>query len=110
MASAKLAKRMERKSQKVMAQAKKLGWAIASMKVMTVPTRTTNITGFLTCTRGSSLRKEPPRARTRICRSNRLRAWATPWATVLGVPSGTGGAGARPAPDAPGWFILFVSI
>ena len=30
----------------MIAQAKKLGWAIASIKVITVPTATTNITGF----------------------------------------------------------------
>ena len=48
MASAKLAKITVRKSQMVMDQVKMPGLAIASMKVITEPTRTTNITGFLT--------------------------------------------------------------
>ena len=56
--------------------------AIASMKVTTVPTRTTNITGFFTWTRGSSFLNEPTSAWARISRSNRLRASATPWAIV----------------------------
>jgi len=48
MASAKLAKRTVRKSQMVIDHEKVPGWATASQKEMTVPTSTTNITGFLT--------------------------------------------------------------
>ena len=47
MASAKLAKMTVRKSQAVMLQSKRLGWAMDSMNVTAVPTRTTNMTGFL---------------------------------------------------------------
>ena len=57
MASAKLAKMTVRNSQTVIDQVKMLGWAMASMKVITVPTSTTNMTGFLTWTRGSSFLK-----------------------------------------------------
>ncbi len=55
-ASAKLAKITVRKSQTVMDQVKVDGWAIASTKVTTVPTSTTNITGFRICTLGVSFR------------------------------------------------------
>jgi hypothetical protein len=57
-ASAKFAKSTVRKSQIVIDQVKIPGWATASMKVMTMPTKTTNMTGFFTCTRGSSFLKE----------------------------------------------------
>ena len=57
MASAKLAKMTVRNSQMVMDQSKMPGWAMASMKVTTVPTSTTNMTGFLIWTRGSSFLK-----------------------------------------------------
>ena len=87
MASAKLAKMTVRNSQAVIDQANRVGLAMASMKVITVPTSTTNMTGFLTCTRGSSFLKASIEARPRISRSNRLRASATPWATV-GVAGG----------------------
>ena len=88
MASAKLAKITVRNSQTVIDQANRVGVAMASMKVTTVPTSTTNMTGFLTCTRGSSFLKASMRARPRISRSNRLRASATPWATGRGRLSG----------------------
>ncbi len=52
--------------------------AMDSMNVMTVPISTTNMTGFLTCTRGSSLVIEPTRASFRISRSKRPRDSATP--------------------------------
>ncbi len=57
-ASAKLAKMRVKNSQTVMDQSNKPGCAIDSTKVITVPTRTTNITGFRICTRGSSFLKE----------------------------------------------------
>ncbi len=82
MASAKLAKATVRNSQTVMDQVKMPGWAMASIKVMTLPTRTTNMTGFFTWTRGSNFLRESTSAWRRISRSNRLRASATPWATV----------------------------
>ncbi len=53
-ASARLAKIVVSQSQTVMAQAKTLGSAIAATVVTTEPTSTTNITGFLIITRGSS--------------------------------------------------------
>ncbi len=81
MASAKLAKITVRKSQIVMLQKKIPPLAIDSMKVITVPTRTTNITGFLTWTRGSSFLNAPTDACPRISRSKRPRDSATPWAT-----------------------------
>ncbi len=49
-----------------------------SMKVTTVPTSTTNMTGFFTCTRGSSFLNESTSAWRRIWRSKRLLASATP--------------------------------
>ena len=54
MASAKLAKITVRNSHTVIDQEKVLGCLIASRKLMIVPTRTTNMTGFLIWTRGSS--------------------------------------------------------
>ena len=54
MASAKLAKSTVRNSQMVIDQVKMPGWAMASMKVMTVPTSTTNMTGFLIWSLGFS--------------------------------------------------------
>ena len=89
MASAKLAKITVKNSQIVMDQSKMPGWAIDSMKVTTVPTSTTNMTGFLICTRGSSFLKESMRARRRIWRSNKLRDSATPRGT-LGFGCGCG--------------------
>ena len=62
MASAKLAKITVRKSQTVMDQSNTPGCAIDSISVTTVPTSTTNMTGFLTCTRGSSFLKASTRA------------------------------------------------
>ena len=59
MASAKLAKSTVRNSQTVIDQLKTSECDTDSMNVMTVPIRTTNITGFFTCTRGSSLMKAP---------------------------------------------------
>jgi hypothetical protein len=58
MASAKLAKITVRNSQTVMDQLKVLGWAMASMKVITVPTSTTNITGFLISNAGFNFLNE----------------------------------------------------
>ena len=85
MASAKLAKMTVRKSQMVMDQVNFPGWAMASMRVMTEPTSTTNMTGLRNCTLGSNLVIESIRAWRRISRSKRLRASATPWACVAGV-------------------------
>ncbi len=53
-ASARLAKIVVSQSQTVIAQAKTLGSAIAETVVTTEPTSTTNMTGFLIMTRGSS--------------------------------------------------------
>ena len=57
-ASAKLAKRTVTKRVAVTTQSNTDGWKIDETKVTSVPSRTTNITGFLTCVRGSSLTKE----------------------------------------------------
>ena len=84
MASAKLAKMTVRKSQMVIDQVKMPGWAMASMKVITVPTSTTNMTGFLICSAGFSFLNESTSACRRISRSKRPRASATPWASVPG--------------------------
>ena len=73
MASAKLAKITVSTSQTVIDHVNVLGCAMASKKVMTEPTRTTNITGFLTWTRGSIFLNEPRRAWRRIWRSKRPR-------------------------------------
>ena len=54
MASAKLAKSTVRNSQMVIDQLKMPPCAMDSMKVMIEPINTTNMTGFLTWTRGSS--------------------------------------------------------
>ena len=88
-ASAKLAKITVRKSQAVMLQSKRPGWAMDSTNVTTVPTSTTNITGFLTCTRGSSFLNESKNAWPRISRSKRLLAWATPWALTGAAGEGS---------------------
>ena len=61
-ASAKLAKITVRNSQTVMDQVKTDGCAMASRKVTTVPTRTTNITGLRICTAGFNLDNESTRA------------------------------------------------
>ncbi len=82
MASAKLAKTTVNHSQIATASTKKIsklscvrgscavGWAnkrrTNSMVVTTLPTSTTNMTGFLTCTRGSSFLKESGMARRMI--------------------------------------------
>ena len=102
MASAKLAKMTVRNSHTVMDQSKSPGWAIDSIKVTTVPIRTTNITGFLSWVRGSSFLNEPTRAVFRIWRSNRLLAWATPWATVGAWPAGATAVATPPAEDSSG--------
>ena len=78
MASAKLAKSTVRNSQTVIDQLKMPPWAMDSMRVMTEPISTTNMTGFFTCTRGSSLVIEPTRASFRISGSKRPRDSATP--------------------------------
>jgi hypothetical protein len=62
MASAKLAKITVRNSQMVMDQVKVLGWAMASMKVITVPTSTTNMTGFRISTSGFNFLNESTKA------------------------------------------------
>ena len=89
MASAKLAKITVRNSQIVMDQVKIAGWAIASMKVTTEPTSTTNMTGFLIWTAGFSFLNESTSAWRRIGPSKRPRASATP----CGALSGPGWAG-----------------
>jgi hypothetical protein len=58
-ASAKLAKITVRNSQMVIDQLNLPEWAMESIKVITVPINTTNMTGFLTCTRGSNLVTAP---------------------------------------------------
>ena len=78
MASAKLAKITVRKSQTVMDHVKSDGCAIASTKVTTVPTSTTNMTGLRICTVGFNLTNESTRALRRIGPSKRLRDSATP--------------------------------
>ncbi len=61
------------------------GCAIDSIKVITEPMSTTNMTGFLNCTRGSSLVIEPTRASFRISGSKRPRDSATPWGASRGA-------------------------
>ncbi len=78
-ASAKLAKSTVRNSQIVIDQLKRSECDRDSMNVITVPIRTTNMTGFLTWTRGSSLVNDPASPSSRISRSNRPRCSATPW-------------------------------
>ena len=51
-----------RKSQTVIDQVNVLGWAIASMKVITVPTSTTNITGLRISWTGFSFLNDSTRA------------------------------------------------
>ena len=84
-ASAKLAKITVRNSQMVMDQVNTDGWAIASKKVTTDPTSTTNMTGLRICTAGFSLASESARAWRRIGPSKRLRDSATPWGVVAGA-------------------------
>src|SRR5580698_3932946 len=84
MASAKLAKMTVRINQMVMDQLKIPGWAIASIRVTMEPMSTTNMTGFLTWTRGSSLVMDPTSASLRISGSNNPRACATPCGAELG--------------------------
>src|ERR1700721_270865 len=73
MASAKLANRTVNQSQSVICRLKpKPGrlctmLSMSSAVVRTLPTSTTNITGFLTIQRGSSLRTESSRACVTIC-------------------------------------------
>ena len=93
MASAKLAKITVRKSQMVMDQLKMPGWAMDSIKVTIEPISTTNMTGFLTCTRGSILVTEPTSASLRISGSNRPRCSATPWGAWRGGVGGGGDSG-----------------
>src|SRR5215470_20401706 len=77
MASAKLAKRTVNQSQRVICSSneKKPMWCVAFQTswnvVRTAPTSTTNMTGFLAISRGSSLRKESAMARERIALSAR---------------------------------------
>jgi hypothetical protein len=63
MASAKFAKRTVNQSQSVIWRSKRMGWwriasSMSSADVTTLPTSTTNMTGFFIMRRGSSLRKE----------------------------------------------------
>ena len=95
MPSAKLAKITVRKSQTVMDHEKTEGWAIASKKVTTEPTSTTNMTGFRICTAGFSLVTESTRAWRRIGPSKRLRDSATP-------------CGALAGPGCSGWVVVMV--
>ncbi len=85
MASAKFAKITVRNSQTVIDQLKMPGCAIDSIKVITEPISTTNMTGFFTCTRGSNLVMDPTSASFRISRSKSPRDSATPWGTSLGA-------------------------
>ena len=62
MASAKFANMTVKNNQIVIDHVNVLGWAIASSKVTTEPTSTTNITGLRTCTRGSSFVNESLKA------------------------------------------------
>ena len=96
MASAKLAKITVRKSQMVMDQVKMPGWAIASMKVTTVPTSTTNITGFWICTAGFSFLKESTSALPQDL--------AVEEAPGLGHAVGLG----RPVRAGSGWVVVIV--
>src|SRR5215469_11906127 len=80
-ASAKFANSTVRASQAVIDQSKTPGCAIDSASVTTVPISTTNMTGFLICTLGSSLRTASTAECARISRSNRLRF-------RCGLPSG----------------------
>src|SRR5579883_959196 len=76
MASAKLAKSTVNQSQMVTASTNQVSLPAPlmsrranSMLVMALPTSTTNITGFLSCQRGSSFLKESSRARRKIAGS-----------------------------------------
>jgi len=75
-------------SQIVMDQSNLPGCAIDSIRVTTVPTSTTNMTGFLICHRGSSFLKASISARPMISRSKRLRDPATPCGRSLGWDCG----------------------
>ncbi len=79
----------------VIDQVNVLGWAMASMKVITVPTSTTNITGLRISMAGLSFLNDSNSACRRISPSNRLRDSATP------CPSGVG-------PGWPGWVVVIV--
>ena len=68
----------------VIDQLKMPGWAIDSIKVTIEPMSTTNMTGFLTCTRGSSLVTEPTSASFRISGSKSPRCSATPCGALTG--------------------------
>src|SRR6201991_4112939 len=78
MPSAKLANSTVNARNTVTSQENTLGCAIASTSVTTVPTSTTNMTGFLIWTRGSSLRTASTAAWRRISRSNSPRRLTTP--------------------------------
>jgi len=78
MASAKLANNTVRISQTVIEIVKVPGCAIASRRVTIDPTRTTNMTGLRTWTRGSNFLKASKNAWCRISGSKRPRALATP--------------------------------
>ncbi len=56
-ASARLAKTVVNQSQAAIVQANLLGWAIAIAVTSTLPSSTTNMTGFRAISRGSSLRR-----------------------------------------------------
>src|SRR5580704_10332253 len=87
MASAKLAKRTVNQSQRVICRPNRklpVCWtmsATSTTRVMTAPTSTTNITGFLTIKRGSSFQKESIMALRRILRSPK----EVPFACGFGV-------------------------
>src|ERR1035441_6111209 len=81
-ASAKFAKSTINHSQIVMAKSKPAFFPPAKTRsrkknsvVTTAPIRTMNMTGFLACRRGSSLRNESRTARVKIARSNKERAF-----------------------------------
>ncbi len=97
MASAKLANMTVRNSHTVTDQANTLGLLMASTAVMTVPTRTTNITGLRTWTRGSSLSNDDLYAGATTVQSKMARL-AGRWpagGSELGVPG-------------PGWVMVSI--
>ena len=86
-ASARLAKITVSHSQTTIHQTKTLGSVMAMIVDATAPTSTTNITGFFTITRGSSLRSASGREVSSIFGSN------APEAAFFATVSGAGGRG-----------------
>ncbi len=94
-ASARLAKTVVSQSHTVIDQANTLGSAIAATVVTTEPTSTTNITGFLTITRGSSFFTASGKEATSSLGSRSPPE--TLWGTVLSALSA--GVGVRVGDD-----------